>query len=74
MSNQVFVGANMPSQERDAEALRNIWKTYAHEATEFDHFRIASLHKSLDVRLIFVRTFVHSAETKVLMLLSVRHI
>lgn len=63
MSNQVFVGANMPSQERDAEALRDIWKIYAHEATEFDHCRISSLHKSLDVRLIFVRSVTHSAET-----------
>jgi hypothetical protein len=55
MSNQVLAGHNFP-EDGDAEALAHIWWTYAQEANQFDHRRISHLHKSLDVRLIFVRT------------------
>lgn len=53
VSTQVLAGSNMPN-DRDAEALKNVWAIYADEAGEFDHRRISNLHKSLDVRLIFV--------------------
>lgn len=56
MTNQIFVNANVPSDDRDSNALKDIWKIYAHEAMEFDRHRINNLHKSLDVRLIFVRS------------------
>jgi hypothetical protein len=55
MSTQVLAGHNLP-EDGDAEALANIWWTYAQEASQFDHRRIAHLRKSLDIRLIFVRT------------------
>lgn len=57
MSNYVLAGHNIPEDEREAEALAHIWWTYAQEANEFDHRRISHLHKSLDVRLIFVSKF-----------------
>lgn len=56
MTNQIFVNTNAPADDRDAKALKDIWNLYAHEATEFDHLCIDSLHKSLDIRLIFVRS------------------
>lgn len=56
MSNQVLLGTNI-TDELDAEALRNIWWIYAEEAHAFDQRTISGLHKSLDVRLVFVCIF-----------------
>lgn len=58
MSTQVLGGTHIPEDARDAEALQNIWWTYAHESSAFDQRRISSLHKSLDIRLVFVRILV----------------
>lgn len=41
-------------EDRDVEALQNIWWTYAQEASAFDQRKISSLNKSLDSRLVFV--------------------
>lgn len=53
MSNQVLAGMNIPD-DRDTNALKQIWWTYAQEASEFDNRRLSDFHRSLDVRLIFV--------------------
>jgi len=44
-------------EDRDVEALQNIWWMYAHEASAFDQRKISSMHKSLDTRIIFSGIF-----------------